>query len=269
MRRPFSLAFEIPSGVVLIVTAVQAALRHRWPVAWMVCIGIGLLLMGILVAFHGLRKDRDAEVKKLNDEITGLWGSPVLVQRATTPRAAAVDNGTGTRIPGALGVGHETFIHSEGEGGAYSGIASIAPDSSPQGASVAAMSALDLVADTMQFVSDIRGFCVSHPDIASPRWNPSRPKEETDAEHAEYLARLEECFDQERTEMSSLFAGRSRAIAVQFQIRGMLTPSVVERMVWQCEAKIQALDLAGRLESLARGLSPESFRSQCGPSSSR
>jgi hypothetical protein len=161
-----------------------------------------------------------------------------------------------------LGVGHETFIHSEGEGGSSSGIASIAPESSPQVASVAAMPTLDLVADTMQFVSDIRGFCLSHPDIASPRWNPSRPKEETDAEHTEYRARLEESFEQERTEMSSLFAGRSRAIAEQFQIRGMLTPTVVERMVWQSEVKIQALDLAGRLESLARGLSPESFRSQ-------
>ena len=269
MRRRVSLAFEIPSGVVLIVTAVQAALRHRWPVAWMVCIGIGLLLMGILVAFHGLRKDRDAKVKKLTDEITGLWGSPLLVQHAATPRAAVVDKGTGTRIPGALGVGHETFIHSEGEGGSYSGIASIAPESSPQVASVAAMPDLDLVGDTMQFVSDIRGFCVSHPEIASPRWNPSRPREEADAEHAEYRSRLEERFHQERTEMSSLFAGRTRAIAEQFQVRGMLTPTVVERMVWQSEAKIQALDLAGRLESLARGLSPESFRSQCGPSSSR
>ena len=269
MRRPFSLAFEIPSGVVLIVTAVQTHLRHRWPVAWMVCIGIGLLLMGIVVAFHGLRKDRDVKVKKLNDEITGLWGSPVLVQRATTPRAAIVDTGTGNRTLGALGVGHKTSIHSEGEGGAYNGIASIAPESSPQLASVAAMPDLDLVADTMQFVSDIRGFCVSHPDVASPLWNPSRPREETDAEHAEYRAHLEERFDQERTEMSSLFAGRSRAIAVQFQIRGMLTPTVVERMVWQCEAKMQALDLAGRLESLARGLSPEWFRSQCGPSSTR
>jgi hypothetical protein len=87
MRRPFSLAFEIPSGVVLIVTAVQTALRHHWPVAWMICIGIGLLLMGILVAFHGLRKDRDTKVKRLNDEITRLWNAPVLVQHAATPRA--------------------------------------------------------------------------------------------------------------------------------------------------------------------------------------
>jgi len=262
MRRPFSLAFEIPSGVVLIVTAVQTALRHHWPVAWMICIGIGLLLMGILVAFHGLRKDRDTKVKRLNDEITRLWNAPVLVQHAATPRADIVDKGTGTRTLGALGVGHETFIHSEGEGGAYRGIASIAPESSPQVASVAAMPDLDLVGDTMQFVSDIRGFCVSHPDIASPRWNPSRPREETDAEHGEYRSRLEERFHQERTEMSSLFAGRARAIVVQFQIRGMLTPTVVEGMVWQSEEKIQALDLAGRLESLARGLSPESFRPQ-------
>jgi len=231
----------------------------------MVCIGIGLLLLGIVVAFHGLRKDRDAKVATLTTQIDDLKREAAKAPSLPIPAPAILDEGTGTRIIGASGVGHPTFIHSAGEGGVYSEVSSVAPDPNPQPVAVVVMSDPDLVRDTMQLAEELREYCVSRSSDrpVAPHWDPSsRSREEFDVEWVNHLNILEGLARAESVELSALFEGRTRAIAVQYQLRGMMTPYDVESMVFQSSARVRILNIAGRLEALARGLSPESFRPQ-------